>query len=131
MTLINKEEMLSDMRLYIPDDTQRAVFETYVSLQKPVELPAHIDQIMNLMDRYLLFDLNDLVRISRCGGYHYYHDSINNTFARIMGVIGFGYFSGMISEHDFDEIYWSIVQMQRRMQQEYKQYEEEHNGEFI
>ena len=131
MTLINKEELLLDVLTNIKDDSQRTLFTTFIELQRPIKMAVDIEHIRQNMDTYLMWDMLDLVRVSSLGGYHYYKNTLDNDFTRIKAIIGFGYVSGLIAESDFDNIYWLIVECQRRMQQEYKQYEEEHNGEFV
>ena len=131
MTLINKEELLLDVLTNIEDDSQRTLFTTFIELQRPIKMAVDIEHIRKNMDTYLMWDMLDLVRVSYLGGYHYYRNTLDNDFTRIKAIIGFGYVAGLITEPDFDNIYWQIVECQRRMLQEYKQYEEEHNGEFI
>lgn len=131
MTLINKEELMTDVLINIRDDSTRELFTAFIQMQHPVQMPDDIERIRAHMDQYLMWDMLNLVRVSSLGGYHYYKNTLDNDFTRIKAIIGFGYCSGLIDEHDFDNIYWLIVECQRRMQQEYRQYEEEHNGEFI
>lgn len=131
MTLINKEELMSDVLVNIRDDSTRELFIAYIQMQQPVKMAEDIERIRSHMDQYIMWDMLDLVRISYLGGYHYYKNTLDNDFVRIKAIVGFGYVSGLIDEYDFDNIYWTIVQCQRNMQQEYKDYEEKHSGEFI
>ena len=91
---------------------------------KEKELSADLQRVRRHMDLYLMWDLNDLVRISQLGGYQHYGYTVDHTFDRLKAVVGFGYTCGLITSSDFDNIYWTLVQCQRRMQQEAKQYAE-------
>lgn len=89
-----------------------------------LELSADLQWVRRHMDLYLMWDLNDLVRISQLGGYRYYGHTIVHTFARLKAVVGFGFTCGLITACDFDNIYWTLVQCQRRMEQEAEKYAE-------
>lgn len=95
-----------------------------LELAADVELSDDLQWVRRHMDLYLMWDLNDLVRISYLGGYQHYGYTIDNTFVRLKAVVGFGYTCGLITSSDFDNIYWTLVQCQRRMEQEKKQYAE-------
>ena len=95
-----------------------------LELASDVELSADLQWVRRHMDLYLMWDMNDLLRISSLGGCTYYGDTVKLTFARLKAVVGFGYTCGLITSSDFDNIYWSLVQCQRRMEQEAKHYAE-------
>lgn len=97
-----------------------------LELAADVELSDDLQWVRRHMDLYLMWDLNDLVRISQLGGYQHYGYTVDHTFDRLKAVVGFGYTCGLITSSDFDNIYCTLVQCQRNMQQEAKQY-----GEFI